>query len=62
MVSGAVRDDWDDGRRARVEFRGAGDVAGPDLVDAETVSVLRKRWLAGMVTVERFAAAVGDLA
>ena len=34
----------------------------PDLVDVETVSVLRKRWLAGTVTDERFAAAVGDLA
>jgi len=34
---------------------------GPDLVDIETVSVLRKRWLAGTVPDERFAAAVDDL-
>lgn len=31
-------------------------------MDVETVSVLRKRWLAGTVTDERFAAAVDDLA
>lgn len=43
-------------------FRGAGDIAAPDLVDVETVSVLRKRWLAGTVTDQRFAVAVEDLA
>ncbi len=62
VLANVVGDDEGDGRRARAEFRGAGDVAAPDLVDVETVSVLRKRWLAGMVTDERFAAAVGDLA
>ena len=31
-------------------------------MDVDTVSVLRKRWLAGTVTDERFAAAVGYLA
>lgn len=62
VLANVVGDDGDDGQRARVEFRGAGDVAAPDLVDLETVSVLRKRWLAGTVTAERFGAAVGDLA
>ena len=38
-----------------------GDVAAPDLVDVETVAVLRKRWMAGTVTDQRFAAAVEDL-
>lgn len=62
VLANVVGDDGADGQRARAEFRGAGDVAAPDLVDVETVSVLRKRWLAGTVTDERFAAAVGDLA
>jgi len=39
----------------------AGDVAAPDLVDVETVAVLRKRWIAGTVSDERFAAAIDDL-
>jgi len=30
-------------------------VTAPDLVDVETVSVLRKRWLAGAVSAQRFA-------
>ena len=46
---------------ARAEFRGVGDVAAPDLVNVETVAVLRKRWLAGTVTDQRFAVAVEDL-
>lgn len=37
-------------------------MAAPDLVDIETVSVLRKRWQAGDLTERRFAAALGDLA
>jgi predicted nucleic acid-binding protein len=62
VLANVVGDDEGDGWRARAEFRDAGDVAAPDLVDVETVSVLRKRWLAGTVTDERFATAVGDLA
>lgn len=62
VLANVVGDDGEDGRRARAEFRVAGDVAAPDLVDVETVSVLRKRWLAGTVTDQRFAAAVDDLA
>lgn len=61
VLANVVGDDGSDGQRARAEFRTAGDVAAPDLVDVETVSVLRKRWLAGTVTDERFAAAVDDL-
>ena len=62
VLANVVGDDGSDGRRARAEFRAAGDAAVPDLVDVETVSVLRKRWLAGTVTDERFVAAVDDLA
>ena len=61
MLANVIGDDGSDGQRARAEFRGAGDVAAPDLVDVETVAVLRKRWLAGTVTDQRFAAAVEDL-
>lgn len=61
VLANVVGDDGSDGQRARREFRKAGDVAAPDLVDVETVAVLRKRWLAGSVTDQRFAAAVDDL-
>jgi predicted nucleic acid-binding protein len=61
VLANVVGDDGSDGQRARAEFRGAGDIAAPDLVDVETVAVLRKRWLAGTVTDQRFATAVEDL-
>ena len=61
VVANVVGDDGSDGRRARAELRGAGEIAAPDLVDVETVSVLRKRWLAGTVSEKRFATAVDDL-
>lgn len=61
MLANVVGDDGSDGQRARSEFRKAADVAAPDLVDVETVAVLRKRWLAGTVSATRFAAAVDDL-
>ena len=61
VLANVVGDDGSDGRRARQEFRSAGDVVAPDLVDVETVAVLRKRWLAGTVSDRRFAAAVEDL-
>ena len=61
VLANVVGDDGTDGRRARRELRAAGDLAAPDLVDVETVAVLRKRWLAGSITDARFAAAVDDL-
>jgi predicted nucleic acid-binding protein len=61
VLANVVGDDGPDGRRARREVRSAGDLAAPDLVDVETVAVLRKRWLAGMIADARFAAAIGDL-
>lgn len=61
VLANIVGDDGQDGHRAREEVRDVGDVAGPDLVDVETVSVLRKRWLAGTLSDHRFAAAVEDL-
>ncbi len=61
VLANVVGDDGNDGQRARLEFRNAGDVAAPDLADVETVAVLRKRWIAGTVSDQRFAAAVEDL-
>ena len=61
ILANVIGDDGSDGHRARQEFRAADSVAAPDLVDVETVAVLRKRWLTGSITDQRFADAVGDL-
>jgi len=61
VLANVVGDDGTDGQQARREFRNAGDIAAPDLVDVETVAVLRKRWIAGAVSDRRFASAVEDL-
>lgn len=62
IVANALADDGDDGQRVRQRLVRAGDLAAPDLVDVETVSVLRRRWLAGDLTARRFSVAVDDLA
>lgn len=61
VLANVVGDDGSDGRRARNEVRGAGDIAAPDLVDVETVAVLRKRCLSGTISDRRFSAALEDL-
>lgn len=61
VLANVVGDDGADGKVARAALRGE-EVAAPDLVDVETVSVLRKRWLAKGLTVRRFQRAVDDLA
>lgn len=61
ILANVVGDDGADGRRARKEVRVASDLAAPDLVDVETVAVLRKRWVAGSISDGRFLAAVKDL-
>jgi len=62
VLANVVGDDGPDGQRARTELRAAaGEVSAPDLVDVETVTVLRKRWLAGTISEERFAQSIGDL-
>ena len=60
VLANALGDDDDDGRTARDGLRGGGDLASPDLIDVETVAVLRKRWLARTISDQRFEAAVGD--
>jgi predicted nucleic acid-binding protein len=61
VLANAVGDEGFDGERARQELRFAGDVAAPDLVDVETLAVLRKRWLAKTISDTRFSAAIEDL-
>ena len=61
VLANVIGDDGADGRRARGELRGAGGVSAPDLVDVETVAVLRKRWLAGTMSDQRFETAIEDL-
>ncbi|MDP9428495.1 MAG: type II toxin-antitoxin system VapC family toxin [Actinomycetota bacterium] len=61
ILANALADDHDDGDAARDELRAADQVTAPDLVDVETVSVLRKRWLGRTLTDQRFEAAVAHL-
>jgi predicted nucleic acid-binding protein len=61
VLANAIADDGAVGRRARGELRAAGELAAPDLVDVETTAVLRKRWLAGAISDQRFAEAIEDL-
>lgn len=62
VVANALADDGADGDTARARLVVAGNLAAPDLVDVETVSVLRRRWLSGDLTARRFSTAVDDLA
>lgn len=61
VLANAIGDDGADGEAARDAIRRGGRVSAPDLVDVETVAVLRKRWLAGTLPARRFASAVRDL-
>lgn len=62
VLANAVGDDEASGRQARDLLRVHRELAAPDLVDVETTAVLRRRWLAGTLTDERFGQAVEDLA
>jgi predicted nucleic acid-binding protein len=61
ILANVIGDDGADGQRARAEVRTAGELAAPDLVDVETVAVLRKRWIAGTISDNRFVEAIDDL-
>lgn len=61
VLANVVGDDGPTGVAARSRLAAAGEVSVPDLADVETVSVLRKRWIAGTLTARRFRAAVDDL-
>ena len=62
VVANALADDGHDGDVARQRLVNATRLAAPDLVDVETVSVLRRRLRAGDLTARRFSVAVDDLA
>lgn len=61
IIANALADSGSDGNAARAALRDDTDLAAPDLVDVETVSVWRKRWLVGDLTAHRFRAAIADL-
>jgi predicted nucleic acid-binding protein len=61
VLANVIADDEADGDAARDALRQRGGVSAPDLVDVETVAVLRKRWLTGTLSARRFASAVRDL-
>lgn len=61
VMSNVVADDGRAGEVARARLVGESHLVAPDLVDVETVAVLRKRWQAGDLTARRFEAAIGDL-
>jgi predicted nucleic acid-binding protein len=61
VLANVVGDDGADGRMARSRIAAAVQWSAPDLVDVETVAVLRRRWRAGDLTARRFRSAVVDL-
>ena len=61
VMANLVGDDAQAGRLARARASQEIQWVAPDLVDVETVAVLRKRWRAGDLTARRFKAAIDDL-
>ena len=61
IIANALADSGPSGTAARTALRLDPELAAPDLVDVETVSVWRKRWRAGDLTAQRFRAAISDL-
>ncbi|GAA2018499.1 type II toxin-antitoxin system VapC family toxin [Pseudokineococcus marinus] len=61
VLANALADDGEDGALARAALRSSGGLTAPDLVDVETSSVLRKRWLRGDLDDDRIETAIGHL-
>jgi predicted nucleic acid-binding protein len=61
VLANVLGDDGPAGRAGRARLAAAAEASTPDLADVETVSVLRKRWLAGDLTDRRFRSAIDDL-
>jgi predicted nucleic acid-binding protein len=61
VLANALADDGPDGARARNRLTDAGGLVAPDLIDVETTAVLRKRWIAGDLSDQRFSEAISDL-
>jgi predicted nucleic acid-binding protein len=58
VLANVVGDDHDDGGLVRARLQAETQIVAPDLVDVETVAVLRRRWLTGDLDDERFAEAI----
>ncbi len=61
VLANLVGDDTAPGELARARLAAASSASVPDLADVETVSALRRRWLAGDLAAERFQLAIDDL-
>ena len=61
VLANLVGDDGVPGQIARARLAAAGEASAPDLVDVETVSVLRRRWMNGTLSDDRFRDAIDDL-
>ena len=61
VLANALADDGVAGGAARTVLRGQRSINAPALIDVETVSVLRRLWLAGSLSDSRFGRAVDDL-
>ncbi|WP_298802209.1 type II toxin-antitoxin system VapC family toxin [uncultured Pseudokineococcus sp.] len=61
VLANALADNGEDGALARAALRSSGGLTAPDLVDVETASVLRKRWLRGHLDDARLDTAIGHL-
>ena len=61
VLANLVGDDEIPGNIARARLEAAGEVSAPDLVDVETVSVLRRRWLNNDLSEGRLRSAIDDL-
>ena len=62
IVANAVADDGADGDRCRALLVTGGRAAGPDVLDVEVLSVLRRMWLGGNLDGDRLTAALDSLA
>jgi predicted nucleic acid-binding protein len=61
VLANLVGDDTASGDLARARLAAASSASVPDLADVETVSTLRRRWLAGDLSATRFEFAIDDL-
>jgi len=61
VLANVIGDDGPAGTAARNRIAGSDRWSAPDLVDVETVAVLRRRWRAGDLTARRFRSAIEDL-
>ncbi len=60
VLANVIGDDDAAGATARAALMGQ-EISAPDLVDVDTVSVLRRRWRSGTLTVSRFAVAIDEV-